>query len=308
MFAGFCLRLSSLRHRQRLLRSARDRTLREVAGATEEGDCAIPERRLSRALQASEETLAETIAEFGPDHEQTSIQAFGVGYAAEAAGDLAEAERRYAQSIRIREEIYGNDSAGVATALERLGHVILDQGRPAEAEALFLRELKIWRDTVGEHAIAADAYAGLGAVNAMRGDYQTALGLYRNAVQRVTSQTAGHALTRSVIEAEIKRHRDIFIGLAHAAAGACHQPGADQAALMNETFSAGQRAWATSAASALAKMTARLKAGETELGRSIRHLEALNDRILALHKEDMDALSAWSLVQQSDPALSANAR
>ena len=148
------------------------------------------------ALQASEETLALTIAEFGPDHEQTSIQAFGVGYAAEAAGDLTEAERRYSQSIRIREEIYGKGSAGVATALEKLARVILDEGRPAEAEALFLRELRIWRDTVGEHAIAADAYAGLGAVNAMRGDYQIALELYRNAVQRLTID--GRAGARSI--------------------------------------------------------------------------------------------------------------
>ena len=53
---------------------------------------------IAKRFQASEETLAETIAEFGPNHEQTSIQAFGVGYAAKAAGDFAEAERRYSQS------------------------------------------------------------------------------------------------------------------------------------------------------------------------------------------------------------------
>ncbi|MFZ1108658.1 MAG: CHAT domain-containing tetratricopeptide repeat protein [Rhodomicrobium sp.] len=254
------------------------------------------------ALQASQEALKQTIEEFGPDHEQTGIQAFGVGYAAEAAGDLAEAERRYADSVRIREKVYGQDSAGVATALERLARVILDEGRPAEAEALFLRELKIWRDTVGEHAIAADAYAGLGAVNAMRGDYAAALSYYRKAVERLASQTAAQATAKSVIEADIKRHRDVFIGLARAAAGVKRQPGADQAALMDETFAAGQRAWATSAASALAKMTARLKAGETELGRSIRLLETLSGRILALNDEDMKALAAWSKVQQAGPA------
>jgi CHAT domain-containing protein/tetratricopeptide (TPR) repeat protein len=259
-------------------------------------------RFYKEALQASQETLKQTIAEFGPDHEQTGIQAFGVGYAAEAAGDLAEAERRYADSVRIREKVYGQDSAGVATALEKLGRVILDQGRPGEAEPLFLRELKIWRDTVGEHAIAADAYAGLGAVNAMRGDYSAALSYYRKAVQRLASQTAAQAAAKSVFEADIKRHRDVFIGLARAASGARRQPGADQAALMDETFAAGQRAWATSAASALAKMTARLKAGETELGRSIRLLETLNGRVLALHDEDMKALAAWSKVQQTDPA------
>ncbi|HZV19994.1 MAG TPA: CHAT domain-containing protein, partial [Hyphomicrobiales bacterium] len=78
--------------------------------------------------------------------------------------------------------------------------------------------------------------------------------------------------------------------------------GAAQVTLLEETFTAAQRAWATSAASALAKMTARLKAGETELGRAIRQLDGLNERILALHDEDMKALAAWSKVQQADPA------
>jgi CHAT domain-containing protein len=49
-------------------------------------------------------------------------------------------------------------------------------------------------------------------------------------------------------------------------------------------------------------MTARLKAGETELGQAIRDLDTLNDRILALHEEDMKALAAWHKVQQANPA------
>ncbi len=253
------------------------------------------------ALETAKQALALTVEEYGPDHEQTGIQAYGAGLTAEAAGDLAEAEREYAESVRIREKVYGADSAGVATALERLGHVVLSAGKPSEAEALFMRELKIWRGLLGEHAITADAYAGLGAVNLMRNDFPGALNYYRKAVQQLTSQTAAQAAARSVIEADIKRHREIFIGLARAASGLRRQPGADQAALMEETFAAGQHAWATSAASALAKMTARLKAGDTDLGRAIRRLESINERILALHEEDMTALADWSKVQQADP-------
>ncbi len=253
------------------------------------------------ALQTAQQVLALTVREYGPDHEQTSIQAYGVGLTAEAAGDFAEAEHQYAETLRIREKLYGPESAGVATALERLGHAVLS-ARPSEAEPLFLRELKIWRDLIGEHAIAAGAYAGLGAVNLMRNDYSSALTYYRRAVQQITSQTAAQAVARSVIEADIKRHREIFIDLARAASGLRRQPSADQALLMEETYAAGQRAWGTSAASALAKMTARLKAGDTELGRAIRRLETLNERILALHDDDMKALAAWSKVQQADPA------
>ncbi len=72
---------------------------------------------------------------------------------------------------------------------------------------------------------------------------------------------------------------------------------------MEETFAAGQRAWATSAASALAKMTARLKAAETDLGRAIRHLETLNHQIVVLNKRDLKALAAWGRIQQADPGL-----
>ena len=255
-----------------------------------------------QALQAGKQALAQAVAEFGADSEQASIQAYGVGMVAEAAGDFAEAERQYAESVRIREIVYGRDSAGTATALERLGAAVLKAGRPAEAEAHFLRELRIWRDLqLGEHAVSAGAYSGLGAVNLARGDFSTALANYRKAVQLLTGQTAAQALARSVIEAGIKDHRGIFIGLGRAAAGLRRQAAADGPALMEESFTAGQRAWATSAASALAKMTARLKAGETELGRAVRHLDTLNGRVLALNQEDMAALTARSRIQQADP-------
>ena len=94
------------------------------------------------------------------------------------------------------------------------------------------------------------------------------------------------------METQIKEHRDTFIGLGRAAAALRRKPGADERRLMEESFAAGQRAWATSAASALAKMTARLKAGETELGRSVRHLDELNERILELQQQDLDGAAA----------------
>ncbi len=256
-----------------------------------------------QALPVARQALAQAAEEYGPDSEQAGIQAYSVGLVADAAGDFAEAERQYSECVRIREIVYGRNSAGVANVLERLGHAVLKSGRPAGAEQYFLRELTIWRDLqLGEHAVAATAYSGLGAVNLARGDYNAALAHYRNAVQQLTSQTVAQALGRSVIEAGIREHRDIFIGLGRAAAGLRGQAGADEAALMEESFAAGQRAWATSAASALAKMTARLKAGETELGRAVRHLDTLNERILALHQQDMSALTARYAIQQADPA------
>ena len=253
-------------------------------------------------LQAAKQALARAVEEFGPDSEQASIQAYGVGMVAESAEDFAEAARQYAESLRVREAVYGRDSAGVANALELLGRALLKLGRLTEAEAHFSRELKIWRDLMGDDTISSGAYAGLGAVNLARGDFGAALANYRKAVHYLTSRTAEQAVGRSVLEAGIKEHREIFIGLGRAAAALRLQPGADEPGLMEESFGAGQRAWATSAASALAKMTARLKAGETEIGRAVRHLDTLNERILALHQQDMSALTARYAIQQADRA------
>jgi CHAT domain-containing protein len=256
----------------------------------------------AEALATAKETLALTIKEFGPDDEQTSIQAFGAGIAAEAAGDFAEAAKYHRESVRIRELVYGEESAGLAAALERFAYATLMSGKTGEAEALFNRELKIWRDLIGEHAITAGAYGGLGAVNLARGDFGTALAYYREAVKKITSQTATQAVAQVVLGGEVRRNRELFIGLARAASGVRKKSGGEHARLFEETFAAAQRAWAISAASALAKMTARLKVGDTELGRAIRKLDDHNERLLALHDQDMNALTAWDKVQKADPA------
>ena len=75
--------------------------------------------------------------------------------------------------------------------------------------------------------------------------------------------------------------------------------------MLDETFVAAQQAWNTSAASALAKMTARLGAGDTELGRQIRAVQDASDSVLALHAEDQKLLADWSAVQRADRAYSA---
>ncbi len=252
------------------------------------------------ALEAAKKTIALTKAEFGPDSEEAYIQSYGAGLTAEAAQDFAEAERQFAEAARIGEIVYGKDNAGVGHSFEQLGSAILHEGRPEDAEAQFRHALKIWRGTLGEHAIMADAYGGVGACRLARGDAQGAMQNYRQAVRLLKREPVERALSRSVTEADIKRHRGIFLGLGRAAAALRVRGGADETGLMDETFMAGQTAWATSAASALAKMTARLKAQDSALGRAIRHLDELNTRILALNEADMKALADWSRVQQAD--------
>jgi len=243
-----------------------------------------------QALPVAKQALALAVQKFGPDSLQASNQSCGVGTAAEAAGDFAEATRQYTECLRVREILSGRDSQLVAAALEYLGHALFKQGRFAEAEARYSREIQIYSDLFGdEENVPPGAHSGLGAVKLARGDYGAALANYRKAVHRLTSRSAERVTDRSFIDSQLKEHRDTFIGLGRTAAALRLKPGADERRLMDESFAAGQRAWATSAASALVKMTARLKASDTELGRSIRHLDELNERIQALSQQNMDA-------------------
>ncbi len=142
--------------------------------------------------------------------------------------------------------------------------------------------------SLGEDNVPAGAYSGLGAINLARGDSGAALANYRKAVHKLTNRLRRAPCESLLPGGHLKEHRDTFIGLGRAAAALRLKPGADEPRLIEESFAAGQRAWATSASSALAKMTARLKASDTELGRSIRQLDALNDRIRALRQQDKD--------------------
>jgi CHAT domain-containing protein/tetratricopeptide (TPR) repeat protein len=263
----------------------------EVAGLIQAGS-------YQQALPLAKQSLALAVEEFGPGSPQASTQSFGAGMVAEAVGDFAEAARQYAECVRIREILSGRDSPIVAGALERLAHALLKQGRLTEAEAQYSRAIQIQHDLYGEDHVAGGAYSGLGAVNLARGDYGGALANYRKAVHQLTSRPLERVTDRSIMETQIKEHRDAFIGLGRAAAALRRQPGASERGLMEESFAAGQRAWATSAASALAKMTVRLKAGETELGRSVRHLDELNERIANLFQQDMDGAAAMTQTQQ----------
>ncbi|WP_088347220.1 MULTISPECIES: CHAT domain-containing tetratricopeptide repeat protein [Rhodomicrobium] len=258
------------------------------------------EEDFDRALEAADKVLALTAAEFGRDAEQVAIQAQSNGLIAEAKGDFAKAERYLRRALAIGEKVYGTDSAINMAILDRVARVVLAAGRTAEARALYQRELKIGQDTLGDHAFTASAHSGLGDVARAEGDFAGALPHYRKAIKLLVSQKAEEAVVKNLFENEIKRNREIFIGLSRAAFALHGQPGANPAALIEESFAAGQSAWSTAAAAALAKMTARLKANDTEMGRAIRQMQALSDRALALSEEDQKGLAAWSDVQRAD--------
>jgi CHAT domain-containing protein len=258
------------------------------------------------ALRKAEEALPVVVREYGAEHEQVLIQYTSLGLFGEKAGNLAAAQRYYAESVRIREEVYGAESAGLAQGLEDLGAVYIKLGQPDAAEPLFRRVLKIRQDLVGaNHAFAASAHSNLGDVGLTRGNWAEALASYRQAIRLMLGQDNSKAIQKEIVEDEIRRHRGTFVGFCRAAWQVSAGSDTSRSALFEETFAAAQQAWNTSAASALAKMTARLGAGDTDLGRSIRHVQDQSERTLQLNNEDNKLLVDWSATQRADPTYNA---
>lgn len=258
-----------------------------------------------QALQFSEQALDLAIQQFGTEHEQIGILTYGLGLTAEKAGDDTKAAKYYRQSVRIREKVYGKDGPGVAEALDLYGGALMRLGRVDDAEPVFQRALKLRKDIMGfEHAYQAGSTANLGAVAVAKGRYGEALMRYRKAIELLASQKTDFVVANKVMNQGLKRQRSAFIGLAQAVWHGGSKAGLSRRAAFDESFKASQEAWRTSAAEAIAKMTARLGTSNTPLGRDVSRMQKLADEIVALNEQDMRELARWSKVQRQDPEYS----
>ena len=172
-------------------------------------------------------------------------------------------------------------------ALDQLASLYIKMGRPDAADPLVKRASQI-RQEVGallgpNHAFFAGDHANRGDLSLARSDWPAALSSYREAIRLLTGQDTSQTLLKSILEEEIRRYRETFIGLCRAAWQMRSSAGANAVALFEETFAAAQLAWATSAASAVAKMSARLGAGATPLGQRIRRVQDASDRVARLN-------------------------
>ena len=174
-----------------------------------------------QALRFAEQALPLVLRQYGPDHEQTGIHYYSLGLTAEMAGNFAAAQRHYADTVRVREKVYGVNGPSVAEALEKLGAMHIKLGQPDAAEPIFQRALKLKQDLLGptaaEHAYTASGHSNLGDVALARGNWPIALSSYRRAIGLVTRQDKSQTLAKAIVEDEIRRYRDTFVGLCRAA-------------------------------------------------------------------------------------------
>ena len=143
------------------IRRARPAALAGAAGAARDlaarstGPATTPP-----ALRFAERALPLVVREFGPEHEQTSIQILLAGpHRREGRQSRRGAKGTTRDRAHAREGLRRAGSAGVAEALEALGAVHIKLGRPDAAEPLFQRALKINQDLIGSnHAFQASGH------------------------------------------------------------------------------------------------------------------------------------------------------
>jgi serine/threonine protein kinase/Tfp pilus assembly protein PilF len=105
-----------------------------------------------------------------------------IGHAYEYLGDSSQAESHYSRAVELRSRLRGADDPETLKVRNRLTWVIVDQGRPADAEPLALETLDACRRVFGEmHAATAEATDILGEVRAQQGHHDESIALHLRA-------------------------------------------------------------------------------------------------------------------------------
>jgi tetratricopeptide (TPR) repeat protein/CHAT domain-containing protein len=246
---------------------------------------------LGRKLEAEalhKETLGLRESDLGPNHPDLALGLHNLA-------TLYMADRRYddalpllRRSLSIFEARYGPEHRLTALAASHLGFSLMETKRFDEAAPLLQQSLAVREKLLGpDHPLVADSLDSLAALAYARGDFKTAYpdimratGILLNRVKR----ESGRLEELSGGRREIRDHsraltRRVQIGYAIAGQDPGRAP-----TLMDDGFIMAQWPHQSSAAAALAQMTARLAKGEGELAALVRRRQDLLWRYQALDK------------------------
>ena len=103
-------------------------------------------------------------------------------------GNLPKAEEFYLKSLKIRQNLFGENHSNVATSYNNLGSLYDNMGNLPKAEEFYLKSLKIRQNLFGEnHSNVATSYNNLGGLHYNMGNlpkaeefYLKSLKIYEN--------------------------------------------------------------------------------------------------------------------------------
>jgi tetratricopeptide (TPR) repeat protein len=227
---------------------------RDVAGALQKlgnvqfqaGDLAAAQQRFTQSLKISEQLAADNLAadNLGADNlaaknpasatrnaqaqRDLSISLSKLGDLLVQAGDLAAAQQRFTQSLKISEQLAATNPASaqaqedLSVSLDQLGHVLLLGGELAGAQQRFSQSLKIREQLAAANPSSATVNAqaqralcmsldGLGNVKFQGGDLAGALHSFTQSF-RIREQLAAANPSSATMDAQAQRDLSISLG------------------------------------------------------------------------------------------------
>ena len=224
-----------------------------------------------RALESREKA-------FGPSHSSTGITLNNLADLYQLQARYDEARPLYERAIEIWEAALGPEHPRLGIAVNNLGLLHRAEGRYTEAEPLFERGLAIDEKAFGpDHPGVATSLNNLSELYGVLGRHRAALDLIRRASAIYRERSVRSAGLRFAGELrEQGTAKPIFLRHVQAAFDFLELASDGLAPLISESFEVGQMALATSAGTAIDRMSARFAAGDGVLADRVRaHQDAV---------------------------------
>jgi CHAT domain-containing protein/tetratricopeptide (TPR) repeat protein len=267
------------------------KTLNNLAEALNWLDQAEEAERLFRQSLAIREQAS------GPDDLSVAIALDNLSAFLQKQKRYAEAEAMARRALAIRTAQQAANHPELALSIGNLAVALDNLGRHAEAKDLHLRAIAIKQELLGgSHPELAISLSNLGINRLDERDWQAAYDHFRRSndiwlSRRTSLSVAGASFPAG--DQELKRFSDSFVGRV-AAGYELHRNASPalRSKLSDEGFAALQRASLSSAASALANMSARVAAGSPRLTALVREQQDLTEELQALDKSLIAAISS----------------
>jgi len=147
---------------------------------------------LDRAESFFIESLEMEKRVFGPEHRSVAIGLHNLAALAHSGNRLAEAESRERDAVAMARRL-GNDDVFLAAALNRLGDILRDAGKPDEAYEMVSEGLALRRKLLGNDGVdVADSLASLASILEGQGKFSEAETVCRECLAIREAKTPDH--------------------------------------------------------------------------------------------------------------------
>ncbi len=279
-------------------------TITETAVGPDHPDVAARANNLAHAISAQHRvqeaevlyrrSLAIREAHFGPDHPAVAIALDNLGAILHQNNRFAEAEAFARRSLSIRERSLGPTHPLMGNSLNNLASILDNLGRHEEAGPLLQRALEVREAVFGSaHPEVAVSLHNLASHYLDLQQWDAAFTAFKRASAIwITRRATGSVASEEGREVEIRNNADPFLGLVVAAYHAAAASQTEAALrLRAEAFESAQWVTGMGAASAIARMSARLAAADGRLAELIRESQDLAEEVRAADRALIAAVS-----------------